>query len=243
MKFIHITLLELRHRFTKVSTYIYFIFFLLMGYFAIFTALLGGGPLKNYLNAGVGSIHANAPFVLYYLITMMSHIGILITAAYFGHASYRDFKDSTHELVFSYPIKKIEYIAGRFFAGFIGTLFVFSGAGLGAFLANFLHFAHADKLGPIHVFAYIQPYLVGVFPNLLFTGALFFSIALLSRKIFPVYLGSIGLFMGYLVGMSLMQSQNRILASLIDPFGQLSVQNLYDYSFGSFQIIPCCIIF
>ncbi len=229
MKLKNIFLFELRQRFKKVSTFIYFGFFLLMGYFAVFTALLGGGPLKNYLGAGVGSIHANAPYILYYLITMLSHIGILITAAYFGNAAYRDFKNNTHELFFSYPVKKIEYMAGRFTAAFVSVLFVFSGAGIGAFIANLLPFVNPDKLGPIQTMAYIQPYLVGVVPNLIFTGALFFSIALLTRKIFPVYLGSIGLFMGYIVGLSLMQSQSRFLAALIDPFGQISVRSLYDY--------------
>ena len=229
MKLLDVTLFELRQRFKKVSTYVYFVFFLLLGYFAVFTALLGGGPLKNYLNAGVGSIHANAPFVIHYLITMMSHIGIFITAAYFGHAAYRDFRDNTFEMYFSYPLKKIEFLAGRFLAGFVCTLFVFTGTGIGAFLANLFPFVNAEKLGPIHVLSYVQPYLFGVIPNLLFTGALFFSIALLSRKIFSVYLGSIGLFMGYLIGLSLIQSQSRFLASLIDPFGQLSIRSLYDY--------------
>ena len=229
MKFINIFLFELKQRFKKVSTFIYFGFFLLMGYFAIFTALLGGGPLKNYLGAGVGSIHANAPYILYYLITMISHIGILITAAYFGNAAYRDFKDNTHELYFSYPVKKIEYLAGRFTGAFVSVLFVFSGAGIGALIATLLPFVNPDKLGPIHLMAYIQPYLVGVVPNLIFTGAIFFSIALLTRKIFSVYLGSIGLFMGYIVGLSLMRSQSRFLAALIDPFGQISVRSLYDY--------------
>ena len=229
MKFTAIFVLELKHRMTRISTWLYFGFFLLMGYFAIFTALLGGGPLKNYLNAGVGSVNANAPYVLYYLISMMSHIGILITAAYFGSAAFRDFKENTHELYFSYPIKKTEYLAGRFSAAFVSNLFVFSGAGLGAITASFWPFLNTDKLGPVNIMAYVQPYLIGIIPNLIVTGALFFAIALLARKIFPVYLSSIGLFMGYIIGLSLLHSRSLLLASLCDPFGQIAVRSLYDY--------------
>ena len=229
MRMLDIFLFELKSRFKKVSTYFYFFLFMIIGYMAIFTALLGGGPLKNFLNAGVGSVQANAPYVLYYLITMMSNVGILITAAYFGNTACKDFRTNTYELYFSYPLKKIEYLAGRFAAAFFSVLFIFSGVGIGAAIANFFPFVSAEKLGQFNISAIIQPYLIGVIPNLLFMGALFFSIALMSRKVFPAYLGSIALFMGYIIGLSLLQSRSPFLASLFDPFGQIAIRDVYGF--------------
>lgn len=229
MRMLDIFLFELKSRFKKVSTYFYFFLFLIIGYMAVFTALLGGGPLKNFLNAGVGSVQVNAPFVLFYLITMMSNVGILITAATFGNTACKDFRTNTHELYFSYPLKKIEYMFGRFVAAFFCVLFIFSGIGIGALIANIFPFVSAEKLGPLKISALIQPYMIGVVPNLLFMGALFFSLALLSRKVFHAYLGSIALFMGYIIGLSLLQSRSPFLASLFDPFGQIAVRDLYSY--------------
>jgi ABC-2 type transport system permease protein len=229
MRIIDIFLFELKSSFKKVSTYLYFCLFIIIGYMAIFTALLGGGPLKNFLNAGVGNVQANAPYVLYYLITMMSNVGILITAATFGNTACKDFRKNTHELYFSYPIKKIEYLAGRFAAALFSLFFIFSGTGIGAAIANILPFVSAEKLGPLDISSIFQPYMIGVVPNLLFMGALFFSIALLSRKVFSAYLGSFALFMGYLIGLSLLQSRSPFLASLFDPFSQIAVRNLYGF--------------
>ena len=44
----------------------------------------------------------------------------------------------------------------------------------------------------------MQPYLITVIPNVLIMGALFFSMAALSRRILPVYMTSVILLMGYI---------------------------------------------
>ena len=83
---------ELHHRLRKISTYIYFVIFLLLGFIAIYRGSVGHGFLRRLTNAGVGNVNANAPYALYYLITFLSHYGVLITAAFFGKAAHRDFK-------------------------------------------------------------------------------------------------------------------------------------------------------
>ncbi|MCP4154536.1 MAG: hypothetical protein GY757_42830 [bacterium] len=222
---------DLRFRAKKISTYIYFALFFCLGFFPI---LWAGGAFETVsdlkIGAGAGSIHANAPYVLFYLITMFSNLGILITSAFFGYAAFRDFKENTHVLYFSYPVKKMDYFAGKFLSGLMTTLFVFSGTGLGALLASASPFVEPAKIGAFHLSAYIQPYLIGVLPNVFFAGALFFSFALLTRRIFPVYVGSIAMFTGYLMASSLLRSHSdRFFASLIDPFGIVSSRGFYLY--------------
>ncbi|MCK5057571.1 MAG: hypothetical protein KAT34_12995, partial [Candidatus Aminicenantes bacterium] len=227
--FKHIFSFELWYRLKKVSTYIYFVLFFLAGFFGVYRASVGGGLLRKLLSAGVGNVNADAPYVLYYLITVASHFGILITAAFFTNAAFRDFKENFHELYFSYPVRKIDYFAGRFFGALAASLFVFSAVGFGAFLGRIFPFTNADKVGPVDLWAYIQPYLVGVLPNILFAGALFFSLVLLTRKFFSVYVGVTGLLVFYLVGESLARTRSDFLAALIDPFGKLATQGFYEY--------------
>ncbi len=227
--FKHLFFFELRYRFKRVSTYIYFGIFFLLGFGAIYRGSFGGGPMKFIATAGVGNININSPYALYYLITVMSHFGLLVTIAFFGNAAYRDFKENTYVLNFSYPITKAEYLSSKFIAAAVSTMFVFSGIGIGAFLTSLSPVVNPEKIGPINLFAYIQPYLTGVFPNVLFAGALFFTLALLTRKFFPVYTGMIGLVVWFGVGTSLARTQGRLLASLIDPFGQLAARGFSDY--------------
>jgi len=227
--FIDILSFELRLRLRKISTYIYFGLFFLIGYAAIYRGSFGSGPLRFFTSAGIGNINANAPYVLFILITMMSYFGLLITCAFFGNAAYRDFKENTYGLYFSYPVKKIDYFAGRFTGAAISTLFVFSGAGLGAFLGSLPPFVNPEKIGQINLFAYIQPYLIGVLPNILLAGAIFFSLALITRKFFPVYVGIIAILISYRVGVSLAQGQSKLMASLIDPLGYIAARYFYGY--------------
>jgi ABC-2 type transport system permease protein len=227
--FKHILSFELKYRFKKISTYIYFGMFFLLGFFILCRTSVGGGPLRKILSAGIGNINANAPYVLYYLITLMSHFGLLITAAFFGKAAYRDFKENTYSLYFSYPIKKIDYLLGRFSGAFLSTLFVFSGVGIGALLGSLSPFVNPEKIGRIDLLSYILPYLYGVLPNVLFAGVLFFSLALVTRKFFPVYTGAAAIIICHLAGNSFLQSQNDLLASLIDPFGNIAARGFYVY--------------
>ncbi len=227
--FKHMLSFELRHRFKKVSTYIYFAMFFLLGFGAIYRGSFGGGPMKFIATAGVGNININSPYALYYLITVMSHFGLLITTAFFGNSAYRDFKENTYGLNFSYPITKLEYLSSKYVAAVASTMFVFSGIGIGAFLTTLSPIVNPEKIGPANLFAYIQPYLIGVLPNVLFAGALFFTLALLTRKFFPVYAGMTGLVIWFGVGTSLARTQNRLLASLFDPFGQISAGGFTNY--------------
>ena len=227
--FNHMLSFELKHRFKKVTTYIYFVMFILIGFGAIYRGSFGGGPMKFIALAGVGNININSPYALYYLITVMSHFGLLITTAFFGNSAYRDFKENTYELNFSYPISKLEYLSSKYVAALISTMFVFSGIGIGAFLTALSSIVNPEKIGSANLFATIQPYLVGVLPTVLFAGALFFTLVLLSRSFFSVYAGLTALVVWYGVAKSLAKTQNRFLASLFDPFGQIAAGSFTNY--------------
>jgi len=227
----NILFFELKYRSKKISTYIYFALFLFLGYFAIYRASHGSGILYALTQAGGGNINANAPYAIHYFITFLSNYGILIASAFFGNAAYRDYKENTFELYFSYPIKKINYFAGRFSGAFLSSLFVFSGAGIGGCLATVSPIlTNPEKIGHINIFSNIQPYLVSVIPNLLLAGALFFALVLLTRKFTSTYLAIIVLVVAYLIGASLNASLNsKLIPSLIDPFGMLAIRGFYEY--------------
>src|SRR5260370_13622582 len=83
------------------------------------------------------------------------------------------------------------------------------------------------KIGPNHLWSYVQPYLVSVIPNMLVMGALFFSLAALTRRILPVYMTSVILLIGYLIALSLTTKiEQKFIAALLDPFGQVAMDRV-----------------
>lgn len=222
---------ELRGRMKKISTYIYFgIFF----FFSFMIMLSMGGVFKSFNatvgDGGQGNVLANAPFVIYILINVLSYFGIIITAGMMGNAAYRDFEQGTYAHYFSYPIKKYGYIFGRFLGTTAALLFVFSGGAFGALAASWMPVVMADKFDVFRPMVYLYPYLVGVIPNVIFTGAIFYSMALRVRKRLPVYVTAVGLLTGFMLAGNLMGDiKNKFIAALIDPFGNVPVQNIVNY--------------
>ncbi|MCP4149288.1 MAG: ABC transporter permease subunit, partial [bacterium] len=222
---------EFFFRMKKISTYIYFGIFFLFSFLAVLSM---GGAFKDIVirfnDGGQGNVFANAPYVIDALVRILSIFGLMITAGMMGNAAYRDFEQKTHNLYFSYPITKFGYMAGRFVGTILTLLFVFSSIGIGAMLATMMPFVDADKIGPFQLMAYVLPYIFAVIPNLVFSGAIFYTLALKVRKRLPVYVSSVGMLMGYLVGLNLASDvENKFIAAIIEPFGAIASGNITEY--------------
>src|SRR5205085_12507583 len=147
--------------------------------------------------------------------------GIFTVAAVFGQAAYQDFGNDTFALIFTKNVKKGTYLAGRFLGAFVFSAVLFLAIAFGQLCGSVVvRFSHTERLGPTSGLAYLWPYLTQVWPMLFFTGALFFSLAALTRRMAPVYVGAVVLVLGYLLATTLVQDvENKKLAALIDPFG------------------------
>src|SRR5262249_46424137 len=83
---------------------------------------------------------------------------------------------------------------------------------------------------PSRAVAYLGPCLTILLPNLLLTGAVFFIMAALLRKILPVFLTAVIVLVGYLLGLSLTGGlENKTIDALVDPLGTLALNRLTEY--------------
>lgn len=214
-------LFELRYHMRRLSTYVYFSLFFLIGFVAMNSA--GGAFDSVSIGGSGGRVDANAPFILHGLISLISYFGIIITSAIVGSSVYRDYEYNTHPLFYTKPISRAGYLGGRFAGSLLVVLLIFTSIALGMMLGSAMPWLDQEKLGPFRLMAYIQPYLTSILPNLIFTGALFFALATLTRTIFVNYVTSIVFLLGYLVAVSLVADlDNKVLAALIDPFGSVA---------------------
>ena len=172
------------------------------------------------LGGSIGNVHRNAPIVLIQFMTVMTILGMFVVTAFVASSAYRDFDHNTHPLFFSKPIKKRDYLLGRFLGSLAVAALVFVGPALGLLLGSFMPWLEPERLGPTQLAPYVYSFLVFVLPNLLFIGAVFFVLAIVSRSMMFTYMGVVFFFVGWALANNLMGDlENHFLASLVDPFG------------------------
>jgi len=207
---------ELRFRFKSISTYVYFLIWLAFSFLCV--ASESFGPVSN----ANGKVLLNGPWAISLNFIYCSLFGLLIMAAIFGTSALRDFQRDTYQILFTKPISKFAYLGGRWAGSFLVTVSVFSGLIFGTYLGTLAPWADHARIGPNHVWWYLQPFFCIVAVQIFFCGSLFFAVAALTRKIFIVYLQGVALFMLYLIGITVFsatQSLEHFWSGILDPVG------------------------
>ncbi|WP_234795110.1 ABC transporter permease/M1 family aminopeptidase [Hymenobacter arizonensis] len=191
--------------------------------FLLVTAAGGGfGTGVNVSLGGDGqAVKINSPFSVSITVAILSVFGVIIASSLMGNPVYRDFEYRTHPLFYTTPISKIGYLGGRFLGSYLIAVLVFSGIGFGAGVASIMPWVEADRfLAATPSGTYVWPYLMIVLPNLLFSGAIFFTMATLTRNILSTYIGAVVLLVAYLVASAYLEDlKNEHLAAALDAFG------------------------
>ncbi len=214
---------ELQYRKKRPATYIYFGILFLMALLTISTDVV-------QIGGGAGLVKENAPATIATMMVILSAFMMMITSAIMGVGVLRDFEHKMESLMFSTPIKKFDYLLGRFMGSFVTTLLVFSGILLGFVVGEFVPWRDADKLLPFNFWNYLHPFLYFVLPNLFFTGILFFFTGALTRKMMVVYIQWIVLFFAYQTTVILTDEvDNQNIAALLDPFALTTTGNTTQY--------------
>jgi hypothetical protein len=217
---------ELKFRFKSLSTYVYFFLWLAFSFLCV--ASESFGPI----GAGNGKILLNGPYANTYNDMFAAFFGIIVIAAIFGTAILRDFQRDTYQILFTQPISKFAYLGGRWAGSFVATLFAFSGILFGTFLGTFAPWADHTRIGPNHLWTYLQPFFSLIVVQIFFLGSAFFAVAALSRKIFIVYIQGAALFMIYLISFTVFfatRSLEHFWSGIFDPIGVILVDDVTRY--------------
>ena len=224
----HILNFELKLGLKKTSLIIYFLVLFSLAFLIV--NILGGAFTGARIIIGNANNNVNAPLVIASIQIMISLIGVLICAAIFGNSGYRDFEFNTHSLFFTKPIKPTDYFLGRFTSSFILSLIIQIGFSLGLLLGFLMPYLDNDAFGPFNLYAYLQPFIIFVIPNIFMVGSLLFTIAVLTRRMLPTYMASVVLLFGYLsTGTFTSDIETRWIATLIDPFGGEAISDATRY--------------
>jgi ABC-2 type transport system permease protein len=210
---------ELAYRLRSASTWVYAAM--------LFLIMLWGLAV----NGDGGAVHANAPLRIAEGTVLFGGVfGLLVSAALFADAAIRDVAVGMDPLLYTTRLRKAEYLGGRFLAALAVNALVALAIPLAHFAGTLTPLFEPEQLGAYRVAAYLQPLLFFILPNLVLVGAILFTIGALARQAIPVYLGAIGIFIGYIVAANYWAGVgNPALATLADPLGINAVMAMTRY--------------
>ena len=188
--FKHIFLFETRYQIRQPILLISFALFFLLSFGAVTTDSISIG-------GSIGNVNRNAPFVIVQLLLFMSLIGVFFTTAFVASPVQRDTEHQTSELFYSMPIKKRDFLLGRFSGALVISSLVFLAVALGILFGSFMPWLEAERIGPTTLTPYLFGLIVFVLPNVFLSGSMFFSLATLSRNLMFTYAGVVVFFVAW----------------------------------------------
>ena len=207
---------ELQYRIKRPDTYVFFIFLFLF-------SLVG----VDFIFQGVslGGVKLNSSLVIAKTMGAITGIFMILTSMIMGVSVLRDFQYQIESLVYVNPIKKRDYLLGRFLGSFAVLLFIFSGVLWGMMLGELMPWHDANDYLPFSPTAYINSFVIITLPILFFGSALFFVTGALSKKLVVVYTQGIILFVIFMLTKSI---TNEFWQAILDPFSLTTLSLVTD---------------
>jgi ABC-2 type transport system permease protein len=185
-------------------------------------ALAFGASTTDAIQVGgsIGNVNRNAPLVVAQMLGVFSLMSMFVVTIFIAGTVLRDSDVGISDMLFATPMKKRDYLVGRFAAGLVACLFIFAVIVLGMMLGPYMPWVDAQRVGPFAGKAYLWALGVLVVPNLFFIGALLMLLASTTRSIMLVYVGVLAFFVLWIVAGKFTQNiDNEWIAVLTDPFG------------------------
>ena len=166
----------------------------------------------------------DAPVKLATFALALGIVGTLVTAALFVEAGHRDVRWRMESLFHTTPLRKQEYLGGRFLGALVVNGLLLLAIPIGLMVSTLLPEESIGALGAFRPEAYLLPYVIFLLPNLLVNAAVMFGITVLTRRSLPGYLGALGLLAAYMTTLNLTAGiEGARLAGLLDPTGGVAM--------------------
>lgn len=172
------------------------------------------------IGGAIGNTFRNAPYVIQQYYAIAGLLGALIITTFFDSAASRDFSSKFADVLFTKPIRKADYLVGRFLAASCVSMLPLTGISIGIIVAGWLPYRDPERWCDIHWTAHVLSLITYAIPNVLFVGAIVFAIATWTRSTLYSFLAVLGLLVAYSVALSLVSElANETFAVLADPMG------------------------
>lgn len=189
---------------------------------AVNTLLIFGATSSENITIGgsVGSVHKNAPYVIQSMYGFMSLICLLMTTSFMTATALRDYQSNMQQIVFSSPIRKHEYLLGKYIGATLMALIPLLGVSFGFIIGSMMPWVQAETLGPLMLNGHVLGFVGFAIPNVIFMSSIIYSIAIFSKNQIGPFLSALGLLVLYIVSGTLLENlDNQWVSIFSDPFG------------------------
>ena len=196
--------------------------------FVVLAALALG--LQTTIALTGGSVFINSPGVVALQFGIFSIVAMFLALAVIADVALRDIETRMDPIMRSMPVHAGSYFGARFAGAYVIACLGYLGVALGNALASIMPWIPATAVGPFRPAAYLIALAVMAIPNLLVTGALFFTVAMLTRSLLATYLAALAFFILYIGSQILLANPDyRMIAALLDPFGLVALRTDISY--------------
>jgi aminopeptidase N len=155
---------------------------------------------------------------------------MLVTTAFVANVVIRDDATGYGPIVRSTPVRKFDYLFGRFTGAFLAVLLAFLAVPLGFILGSVMPWVDPETVGPFNPGAYLHSYLVFGVPGLLLSSAIFFALATITRSMMATYLGVVAFLVIYTAVTALLgRPEFEDALALLEPFGTAAFTQTTEY--------------
>ncbi|HEX8307204.1 MAG TPA: M1 family aminopeptidase [Allosphingosinicella sp.] len=199
---------------------------------AMFFLLCFGFMASEAVSGGAaGNLHRNSPMQLTQVQITFNLFFMFVTTAFVANIVVRDDETGFGPIIRSTPITRLQYLGGRFAGAVTAAALAYLFIALGLWAGSIMPWVDPESLGPNRLSYYFYGFLVFGIPNLLVTGAIFFTAATLTRSMMWTYVAVIGFFLAWLIltGIGQAKPELRSAIALIEPFGAAAFGNAVKY--------------
>lgn len=209
----HFLLFEMRYWVRGIMLWVFLV--ILAAMFGIATS-----SDRMIIGAALENTYRNAPFVIQNYYAIAGILTLLMTTAFVNAAAARDFAYNTHQIIFSKPLRRSDFLFGRFLGSALIAVVPMLGVSVGVLIARFMPWADAERFGPIFWSAHFNSIAVFALPNTLFVAAVIFAVAALTRSTITSFISALVLLVAYGVSEAFLSDiRNETLSAMLDPFG------------------------
>jgi ABC-type transport system involved in multi-copper enzyme maturation permease subunit len=210
--FLHIAWFEIRY---WLRSWMLWIFTL------ITAAMFFGAVSSDHITIGeaLSNTYRNAPYVIENYYAIVGLFALLMVTAFVNSAAARDFSHNTYQIIFTTPLRRRDFLLGRFFGATLVSVIPMLGVSIGILLAKHMPWVEPDRWERVIWSAHLKGIFVFAVPNAFFMAAILFTIAVLARNEIVSFVGALLLLTGYGVSAALLSDIEREhIAALLDPF-------------------------
>ncbi len=164
----------------------------------------------------------NSAHEINFIFQYFNKFFLFLLPAIIGMVIYKDFRNNIHPILYSYPIKKSDYLLGKFLSSLTLVFLITLSVGIAFYLGASILGLENPMIGPTNYWGYASAYFIFVWPNMLAYGLVVFVVVASLRNIYAGFIALILLFFFQIVIDSLFEG-TPVLFALLDPFGQNAV--------------------